>query len=221
MRDGLTGTGRSGSASGASSETSASPHHASGSAPRTPAAARRASSAAAALADFGADVAGSHTAARSSATSPPRCTPRCGARERAIAVDRVEFVEEPGRLLLVAGDRGDDELATGPGRGDVEEPALLGELRRRGRAGCIAPGEDVDEQFRTEQRAAPAQIRPAALLHLRDADEIPLETLARVRGEHGDRLGSRGCPWTARRPGSAAPPGARRTGRPAHRAAGR
>ncbi len=57
-----------------------------------------------------------------------------------------------------------------------------------GHAGPIAAGQHVDEQLRPEQRAAPAQVGPAAFLHVRDADEVPLQALAGVRGQDRDGL---------------------------------
>ncbi len=169
-----------------------------------------------------ASVSGSHTAARSSATSAPRCTPRsCGVSGRSPSIGSSSSRKREGCSSSPT-DRGDHEPLPGPGDGDVEQPAFLGELHRHRRAaGRVAAGQHVDEQFRAEQRAAPAQVGPAAFLHVGDADEVPLEALARVRGEDRRRRPAPG----RRRPGcrreSAGRRGDRRTRGPTPAAAGR
>ena len=53
---------------------------------------------------------------------------------------------------------------------------------------AAAPGHEVDEVGRPEQRAAQPQVGPHALLHAGDDDEVPLET-GGCRGRHQrDRL---------------------------------
>ena len=68
--------------------------------------------------------------------------------------------------------------------GDVEQPALLGEQHRGRRGVDQAAGL---EPVGLQQRAAPADVRPHALLHRRHDDQAPLQALGPVRGEqaHG------------------------------------
>ena len=100
----------------------------------------------------------------------------------------VELVDEPGRLLAVVlgrADRGDQQPLAGPGAGDVEQPALLGEqgLHRRGRQQPVGA-----DPVGLQQRRAPAQVGPALLLDVRHHDEPPLQALGPVRGEQPDRV---------------------------------
>ena len=105
---------------------------------------------------------------------------------------RVQLVQEAGRQVLVAGDAGDDQQPPGPGDRDVEQPPLLVQQRRDRREPFRLPaGGDVDQVLDAEQGAAPAQVRPAALLHADHRDDRPLQTLGRVRGEQPDRVPGR------------------------------
>ena len=88
-------------------------------------------------------AAGSHATARSSATRPGRCDPAGPYLRLALAVERIELVEEPRRLLVLAGYRGHHEPGLRPRDRDVEQPPFLGQLRSgrgRGRR-IVAPGE--------------------------------------------------------------------------------
>ncbi len=105
-----------------------------------------------------------------------------------VGVARHELVEKSRRLLVVAAHRGHDKFGAGAGDGDVEQPALFGQpsgdrLRPPDLAVVADRGEHVDELLRSEQRAATADVGPAALLHARDDDDVPLETLGGVRGQ--------------------------------------
>ena len=66
-------------------------------------------------------------------------------------------------------------MPPGAGGRDVEQPPLLGQLRVAATADGrgVDAGHRVDELFGAEQRTAPAQVRPAALLHVRDARRGP------------------------------------------------
>ena len=102
----------------------------------------------------------------------------------------------------------------GPGAGDVEQPALLGEQLRRARPAGTQPV--AVEPVGRQQGAAAAQVGPDALLHAGDDHERPLQALGAVGGEqaYGRRReppAPPGCP-----PGSAAPASsARNAGTPA------
>ncbi len=225
-RDGLTRTGRSGSATAASVDSGARPHQSSGSAPRTPAAASRASSAAAARRSPARTVSGSaQTTARSSATSPGRWTPRIGGaggrgastcrRGSSSSSSREGCSSSPATAVTT-------RCCARAGRRDVEQPAFLGELRvQRSGAADVDAAHRVDECLGAEQRPAAAQVRPAALLHAGDAHEIPFQALARVRGQDrdGGRLRARAV-RTCRR-GSAGRARGRGTAAAPRRAAGR
>ena len=109
--------------------------------------------------------------------------------QRPVTVDRIEFVEESGRLLLLARHGTDDQSLPRAGDRDVEQPTFLGELRRHRRpARGVASGDDVDQQLGAEQRAATTQIGPGAFLRVRNADEIPLQSFRGMRGQHRNRV---------------------------------
>ena len=128
-----------------------------------------------------------------------------GAAWSARSSSRPSDVGEEARGLRAVVERGshggDDEPLLGARAGDVEQPALLGEQRRGRRGVDEAAGL---EPVGLQQRAAPADVGPHALLHRRDHDQAPLQPLGPVGGEqaHGRaraRPSRRGC-----RPGSAA-----------------
>ena len=83
-------------------------------------------------------------------------------------------------------------------------------------AACVgAVGAAVDQLLAAEQRAAPPQVGPDALLDVRDADDVPLEALGAVRGQDARRprrraTARRGCrrgsPGRRGRRGTAARP---------------
>ena len=167
MRDGLIGTGAAGSATGPlvgqrrpAPTSRPGRRRARRLRPAGPARRRRSARSLA-------RAAGSQTTARSSATRPGRCMPRPDGGERTFGPsERVELVEEPRRLLLLAAHRGHEQPPAGPGDRDVEQPPLLGQLAGRdGRhAGCVPAGEHVDEaSSRAASRAGagPASCPPA------------------------------------------------------------
>src|SRR5215469_11030664 len=106
--------------------------------------------------------------------------------------------EEPGWLLVTVlrTDSCDDDLAPRPRHRDVKQPPLLGEQpgdRRNGadsgtRASLawIAAGHDVGKFVHAEERAALAEVGPAALLNTRDDDQVPLQPLGPVGRENRD-----------------------------------
>ena len=87
--------------------------------------------------------------------------------------------------------RGHDQRLAGAGRGDVEQPPFFvqtfGENSDRLRR---ATGAQVDQQLGTQQRASLPQVRPDSFLNAGDAHQIPLESLAGVRGQDLDDLAS-------------------------------
>jgi hypothetical protein len=105
---------------------------------------------------------------------------------------RIQLVEEPGGLLVLAGHGAHQQRVPGPGAGHVEQPALLGQQRRRARhrlpTGLGHAGHQVDQPLVAQQAAAQPQVRPAALLHRRHGDHVPLAAAGTVRGEQRDRL---------------------------------
>ena len=109
---------------------------------------------------------------------------------RALTLDRIQLVQEAGGLFVLPDDRRDDQPATSAGDGDVEQPPLLGQLwRERRDAARVPPGDDIDEQLRTEQRAPLAQIGPRSFLDVGYADEIPFQPLAGMCGEDLNGVG--------------------------------
>ena len=110
---------------------------------------------------------------------------------------RIELVEEAGRLLVLALDRADQQGVPGPGAGDVEQPALFGEQRRDprdgGAGGLGDPGQQVDEPLIAQQAAAQPQIRPGAFLDAGHGDDVPLAPAGGVRGEQLDGVAARGA----------------------------
>ena len=124
-----------------------------------------------------------------------------------------ELGQEAGRLValaLGAGHRGDHQPAPGPGAGDVEQPALLGDPRARSGTGL---GHVARRRAGPARAASRGGVRPAsALLHAGDHDELPLQTLGPVGGEHPDRRPPEVGLAASCRPGSAGPrprPGSR------------
>ncbi|SCF98936.1 hypothetical protein GA0115255_1146817, partial [Streptomyces sp. Ncost-T6T-2b] len=88
-------------------------------------------------------------------------------------------------------DGGDDEAFAGAGRGDVEEPALLGE-EGAGREGF---GEPVAaDPVRLQEGPPAAQVGPDALLDPGDHDEPPLQALGSVGGHQAYGVGAGGPP---------------------------
>ena len=188
-------TGRSGSATGPSSDSGARPHHSSGSAPGTPASASRASSAAASVRSAWSRLRVAHD--RPQFGDEPRQvqTPAgCGERPRRRRPDRARR----GSATAARPRRSPRSRPAGAGPGSpprrtVAAPRRAAPRRRHARR---HPGRPATSTSRSdaEQRAAPAQVRPAALLHARDAHDVPLQALARVRGEDA---GPRRCAASA------------------------
>ena len=110
---------------------------------------------------------------------------------------RIELVEEAGRLLVLALDRADQQGVPSPGAGDVEQPALFGEQRRDprdgGAGGLGDPGQQVDEPLVAQQAAAQPQIRPGAFLDAGHGDDVPFAPAGGVRGEQLDGVAARGA----------------------------
>ena len=142
-----------------------------------------------------------------SAGGPAQLADQLGQHERAARpVDgpiglsggqRIELVEEAGRLLVLALDRADQQGVPGPGAGDVEQPALFGEQRRDprdgGAGGLRDPGQQVDEPLVAQQAAAQPQVGPGAFLDAGHGDDVPLAPAGGVRREQLDGVAARGA----------------------------
>jgi hypothetical protein len=99
-----------------------------------------------------------------------------------------QLVHEPGRLLalvLGGGDRRDEQPLTGPGAGDVEQPALLGQHGLHAQRWQDPVAADP---VGVQQGRPPAGVGPAPVLHVRDDDEPPLQAFGTVCGEQPDRV---------------------------------
>ena len=184
--------------------TAPSPYQSSGSAPGTSAAHSWARPAAASAA-CGSSLA---TIWRRRATSAGRDIARGQPGERPFVVvvrrdllggngfQRRDQVDQAAGLLVVAGDRGDEERLTRPADRDVEEPELLVTDRRLGRpqrlGRAVAPaGQDVDQGLRAEQRTAQPGVRPDPDLDPRDDDQAPLAPGRALRRQQGHGVGGR------------------------------
>ena len=164
----------------------------------------------------GSGPSGAQTARRSSPTSsastsarPGRCTGRSAwsAGSGSSSSRKREGCSSSPWTALTS------RVCRGPGAGDVEQPALLGEQRRhprhRGAGGLGDPREQVDEPLVAQQAAAQPQIGPRALLDAGHRDDVPLAAAGGVGREQLDGVARAGCGRPASRRGAAARPGTR------------
>ena len=102
---------------------------------------------------------------------------------------RQQLGQEPGRPLVgvLAAHGGDHQPAPGPGRGHVEQPALLGQQLGGQRGGAASRGVRArsrsghlgDQLVDAQQRAAQPQVGPDALLDAGHDHHVPLQALGR------------------------------------------
>ena len=104
-----------------------------------------------------------------------------------------EVVEEPRRLLVLAGNRCHEQGPAGTAGGEVEQAPLLGQDRRGGGHRVIVhSGQQILQPFHAQHGSAQPQVRPGALLDPGDRDHRPLATRRGMRGEQRDAfLGDR------------------------------
>ena len=180
-----------------SSDSSPRPHQLSGSAPPTPAAASSANPAAACLAQLGCRASGSVTTARNSATSSLRCRPRSGRCISSFAVGRLGIGSSSSRNR--------DGCSSSPGhRAHVQAVDERG-CRRRRTAGAPRPAAARARSRTTSARSATTSTscsEPSSdprrrtsgqrpFLHRGDADHVPFQAFAGVRGQDLHRVARR------------------------------
>ena len=121
--------------------------------------------------------------ARSSATRAVRVSGRRGRSATGTTGTPSSATNRLGREPSSSGESTAVTTSRRPRAGDrdVEQPALLGEQL----GGCGRRRLAVGSQLLgVEQRAAAPQVGPAVLLDVDDHDEVPLQPLAAVSGEH-------------------------------------